>query len=168
MGWASTKVKTRASIPASAITLVAYSIIAVLSYAEHVKTIRPSFLLNAYLLFSLLFDIAQTRTLWLRQFDLPLAKLFTACTALKCFALLLEAVGKERILEPQFKGVPPEEAAGVYNRSFFWWLNGLFRMGYSNTLSLDDLYGLDKHLGAAYLQNLIESPWAKGYSHSYP
>jgi ATP-binding cassette subfamily C (CFTR/MRP) protein 1 len=158
--------KTRASLPAIILTLVAYLVIPVLSYAEHVKTIRPSLIINTYLIFSLLFDAVRARTLWLRYND-KLAGDFTAGLIVKFVIVLLEAVEKRWILRAEFRNSPPEATSGVYNRSFFWWLNGLFRLGWSKTLQLNDLFSLDKHLSSEYLQSLLQSSWVKGCAPSF-
>lgn len=130
--------------------------------AEHVKTIRPSLLLNGYLFFSLLFDIARCRTFWLGETETTIAGLFTAALTIKVVVLVLEAVEKRGILKPGFRDAPPEAIAGIYNQGIFWWLNPLFRKGFRKNLGLDDLYPLDKHLASTYLQNLLSSAWTKG------
>ncbi|TVY94269.1 ABC transporter, partial [Lachnellula willkommii] len=129
--------------------------------AEHVNTIRPSLLLNGYLFFSLLFDIARCRTFWLGETETAIAGLFTAAVTIKVVVLVLEAVEKRGILKPGFRDAPPEAIAGIYNQSVFWWLNSLFRKGFRKNLGLDDLYPLDKHLASTYLQNLLSSAWTK-------
>ncbi|KUJ06202.1 P-loop containing nucleoside triphosphate hydrolase protein [Mollisia scopiformis] len=153
--------KTKASVPATVLTLIGYIFLPILSYAEHVKTIRPSLILNVYLLFSLFFDGVRARTLWLRYND-KIAADFTAGLVVKLILVLLEAVEKTGILRPEFRGNSPEATGGIYSRSFFWWLNGLFRVGWSKTLSIPDLFSLDKHLGSQYLRNLLQSSWLKG------
>jgi ATP-binding cassette subfamily C (CFTR/MRP) protein 1 len=166
VSWANPNVdKTRASVPCAAITLVAYLIIPVLSYAEHTKTIRPSILLNGYLFVSLLCDIVQARTLWLRNKD-KIAGDFSACVALKFVILVLEAVEKRHLLKPRYQTQSPEATSGIYNRSFFWWLNPLFRKGVRQTFSLNHLYSLDKHLLSDYTHALLDSSWIKARSTS--
>jgi hypothetical protein len=80
--------------------------------------------------------------------------------------MIFEARGKSSILLPDYTDYPPEATAGVYSRALFWWQNQLFRQGFSNTLSVDDLFELDKHLRADYLQQKIQSAWRKGKDHS--
>jgi hypothetical protein len=141
--------------------------LAVLSYAEHTRSVRPSFILNTYLLCSLLFDIARVRTLWLRYtdtFNEIIALVTTVALGVKVLLVLLEAVEKRNILKTEFAGYPPEATAGFYNRSLFWWLNPLFRVGYSNVLSVRDLFVLDKELSSERLLALFEERWSKGKS----
>jgi ATP-binding cassette subfamily C (CFTR/MRP) protein 1 len=148
-------------VASAVITLVGYLALPVLSFAEHGKSVRPSSLLNGYLLVSLLCDVTQARTLWLIASN-KIANDFTATVALKFVLLLLEAVEKRRILLPKFESYPPEATSGIFSRCLFWWLNPLFRKGLWKTLSLNDLYGLDKHLLSGYLDNLLNSAWLKG------
>ena len=162
VNWANPGVtKTQASVPSAVLTLVTYLALPILSYAEHVKSVKPSSLLNGYLLVSLLCDVTRARTLWLRNDD-KIASDFTAAVAVKLVLLLLEAVEKRRILLPIYQSYPFEATSGILGRWFFCWLNPLFRRGLSRTLSLDDLYGLDKHLTSGFLDRVINSAWLKG------
>jgi len=151
--------KTGASVATAAVTLVAYLIFGLLSYFEHMRAVRPSLILSGYLLFSLLFDAAHVRTLWLQHYNQPIAIVSTLAIAVKFCILCLEAVQKRSILLPEYLAYPPEAVSGIINRCLFWWLNVLFRRGYSNTLRLDDLFTLDKHLLARYLQHVLGSAW---------
>ncbi|PVH81871.1 hypothetical protein DL98DRAFT_457694 [Cadophora sp. DSE1049] len=152
--------KTRTSIPTAVLTLITFLILPIHSYAEHTKSVRPSLVLNTYFLLSIIFDVARTRTLWLRSQDKN-ASNFAAALALKIVILILEAVEKRRILKPEFQWYPPEAISGIYNTSLFCWLNELLRRGSRQTLSLNDLFALDKHLISKHLQSLLEVTWMK-------
>ncbi|PMD29625.1 hypothetical protein L207DRAFT_615485 [Hyaloscypha variabilis F] len=161
VNWANPGVtKTQASVPSAVLTLVGYLALPILSYVEHVKSGRPSSLISGYLLVSLLCDMTRTRTLWLRD-EGKIASDFTAGVAVKFVLLLLEAVEKRRILLPSYKSYPFEATSGIFSRCFFCWLSPLFRRGLSKTLSLDDLYRLDKHLLSGYLDHLLNNAWLK-------
>ncbi|RPA78129.1 putative ABC multidrug transporter [Ascobolus immersus RN42] len=153
--------KTKASVPAAILSFVGSIIFVPLSYAEHVKSVQPSALFTTYLLFSLLFDIARARTLWLAEFNQTIATAFTAGVALKAFILVLECMHKRTVLREPYKAYPPEATSGIINRSVFWWLNQLFRRGFGNLLFIEDLFVLDKHLKSDYLQNLAQNAWDK-------
>ncbi|OCL14026.1 putative multidrug resistance protein MDR [Glonium stellatum] len=158
-------IKTRATVPTTVVTTVGSLVFSLLSYAEHVRSVQPSFLINIYLFVSLLFDIARTRTLWLRHYsgtNQAIAIVFTATVGVKVAILLLEAVEKRWILRPKYKAYPPEATSGIYNRSFFWWLNSLFRSGFSKLLFVEDLFILDKHLTSEYLQERFHLAWGRG------
>ncbi|KAL1975277.1 hypothetical protein VTN31DRAFT_3669 [Thermomyces dupontii] len=157
--------RTRASIALHALSFISTSVFCLLSYYEHSRTIHPSFLLNVYLFFSLLFDIARARTLWLRETGTVgryIAVIFTVSVAIKAILVILEAIEKRRILRPQYKPCPPEATGNIYNRGFFWWLNSLFRRGFSNLLRVDDLFTLDKKLLSDHVHERMEAAWSKG------
>ena len=155
-------ISTRASIPTAALTLLGSLAFCCLSYAEHVNSVQPSTILNVYLFLSLLFDIARSRTLWLQHYNNTLAALLTATIAIKIPILVLEAWNKRRILRPEYQVYPPEAISGIISRLFFWWQLPLFRQGYSETLTVNDLFPLDKHLSSSYLQTAMQLAWMKG------
>jgi ATP-binding cassette subfamily C (CFTR/MRP) protein 1 len=159
--------RTRASIPVQAVTFAAVLLVCLLSYYEHTRAVRPSFLLDIYLFFTLLFDSARARTLWLRETDdynKTMAIVFSVAVGLKALALLLESVEKRRILRSQYKAYPPEATASIFTRSFFSWLNPLFARGFFKLLSVDDLFTLDKQLFSGRVHTRLETAWAKGDS----
>ncbi|KAI4197560.1 MAG: hypothetical protein LQ348_002135 [Seirophora lacunosa] len=152
--------RTRASIPNAAVTFVGTLALGVLSYAEHQRTIRPSLLLEAYLLLSLIFDAARVRTLWLQDYNNIIAAITTAALAIKICLLALETRGKERFLHIKYTSQSPEAKSGLFGKSLFLWLNRLFRTGYRQSLSVEDLLPLDKHLTSDYLYRRLHQPWA--------
>lgn len=154
--------RTRASIPANAIIAGGSLLLCFLSYAEHTRSIRPSFLLNIYLFPALLFDIARVRTLWLRWDSWEgrtIAIIASVAVSLRFSLLLLETTEKRSILRDEYKSSPPEATSGVFSRYFFLWLNPLFKKGFSSLMGVDDLFALDKQLHSERLQNHLESKW---------
>jgi hypothetical protein len=131
----------------------------VLSYLEHMRTVRPSFLLSTYLLFTVAFDVVRSRSYSLNAELDTIASVFSSRAGVKLVLAVLEALPKRRLLLPEFQGCPPEAASGIYKRSLFWWLNGLFKMGYSRVLKVDDLFELEKHLQSDYLHRLLAKSW---------
>ncbi|KAJ5212490.1 uncharacterized protein N7498_004136 [Penicillium cinerascens] len=161
--------RTSVSVASSAVLSVGTLFLVVLSYSEHTRSVRPSFILNAYLLCSLLFDVAHVRTLWLRYtntYNEVIAAVTTVAIGVKTLLVVLEAVEKRDILKTEFAGYPPEATAGFYNRALFWWLNPLFRIGYRNVLSIKDLFVLDRVLSSERLLAMFEERWSKVKSKS--
>ena len=155
--WArSTHIKTSASVPNAAVQLVGVLAIALLSFIEHQKTIRPSLIIEAYLFVTILFDIARVRTLWLLHSTIVIAALTTVWVLLKFLLLCVEATGKQKILREEYRSTSPEALVGLCGKLFFWWLNPLFRTGFKRTLSIDDLLPLDKHLKSDYLYQRMQ------------
>ena len=154
--------RTRVTLVAVALTLVSTLGLCLLSYAEHTRAVKPSSLINTYLLATLLFDITHARTLWLRAADHVnhnIAYISTAAVVIKSVVLILEALDKRRSLRPEYQAYPPEATSSIYNRSFFWWLNPLFWQGFSRDLVVDDLFVLDKHLQASYCYARFQAAW---------
>jgi hypothetical protein len=158
--------RTRTTLPAAALSLVSVLGLCLVSYVEHTRAVRPSSLLNGYLLVTLLFDISHARTLWLRAADhlnqhiIPY--ICTAAVVVKLIVLVLEALHKRRWLRSEYRAYPPEATSSLYSRSFFWWLNPLFRQGYGRELEVDDLFVLDKHLQASYCYKRFSAAWNSG------
>ncbi|KAH8647275.1 P-loop containing nucleoside triphosphate hydrolase protein [Xylariales sp. PMI_506] len=150
---------TRLSLPSSVLSFIAGLALAFLSNLEHSRSIRPSAIINVYLAFSILFDIAQSRTLWLRGSDFAVAAVFTAGVSLKVLTLVAEIAQKRRLLKGPYSQYPPEALSGVLNRSVFWWINSLLIKGSSTRLTLDDLFGLDDKMTSEHVGPMFRSLW---------
>jgi len=123
------QVKTETSIAAASVFLVESFAFVALSKFEHVRSIRPSSLLNLYLLSSLGLDFIRMRTLVKLQFDTLIASLSAADMAIKGSLLFLEAQSKKSHFSIADSERPPQEISGIFNRTVFWWLNSLFLQG---------------------------------------
>ncbi|CRG90845.1 Multidrug resistance-associated protein 1 [Talaromyces islandicus] len=134
--------------------------IVILSWAEDERSVRPSSLLTIYLLFTLLFDIVQTRTLWLSHRYSLIPSLFTASAAVKTAMVLFESLGKQKHLIGSYQDLPPESTSGIVNRSFMWWLNRLLLTGFRSLLTAEDLDRLDKPLESAGTAQKALRAWA--------
>jgi hypothetical protein len=112
-------------------------------------------------LFTTLFDIERLRSYALHP-DLDLvATVFASRLGVKVFVTVFEAKGKRKLLLPAFADCPPEVTSGIYKRATFWWLNELFKKGFSNSLAVEDLFQLDRHLQADYLHHMLGSAWTR-------
>ncbi|KAG9248121.1 P-loop containing nucleoside triphosphate hydrolase protein [Calycina marina] len=151
--------KTRLSIPTATSTFVASVSLCVLSYTEHVYRLRPSSILTGYFLFTILFDAARVRTLWLMHHHELISILSTASVGMKVLLLLSEMKEKRSVLRSGGDYYPPESLSGLINASLFWWLNPLLHKGSSNELGLDDLYPVDDDMLAASLESRLEHAW---------
>ncbi|KAF5590002.1 multidrug resistance [Fusarium subglutinans] len=157
----SSAITTRASLATAALSFVASIGILCLSYVEHVYSYRPSTVLILFLLFTALFDAARTRTLWLQGYNRPAAITALIATVIKIIMLAVEAIEKRRFLRPQYRALPPEVTGSVLSHWFFSWQIPLFRAGYSKHLEIEALFPLEKHFKSSYLQELLETAWAK-------
>lgn len=124
------------------------------SYMEHSRSPRPSILLNIFLFLSLLFDVAQTRSIWLsaQTYNAEIyAGLFTASTVWKAVLVLLESKHKQHWLGWDPKAHSPEETSGIYGLSTLFWLNPLLFLGYRQVLTVPDLLPLDQNIATESL-----------------
>ncbi|KAL2020583.1 hypothetical protein VTK56DRAFT_8171 [Thermocarpiscus australiensis] len=160
-------------IPSDAMALASAVCMLVLSQFEHARSPRPSILLNAYLFITILFDIAQVRTLWLASAtsnEISFSRVFTCGVAFKALVVMLESQSKSRwLVHWDVKDHSPEETTGLYGLGAFFWLNRLFFRGYRKILELDDLFPLDQNMTSetlhATLAHRIDIAQFKGKSH---
>ncbi|KAL6878945.1 P-loop containing nucleoside triphosphate hydrolase protein [Trichoderma novae-zelandiae] len=155
----SRRLNTRLSLAAAILTLVAACCIVLLSHIEHVKSIRPSFLLTSYLFTSLLFDAARLRTEWLLSANVAHAAVLSTSTILKLALLVLENVEKRRILLDAGKERSRESTSGPFNRGFFVWLNSLLISGWATVLTLHDLPAIYEKLSSEKLAVIFTRRW---------
>ncbi|KAK3685219.1 P-loop containing nucleoside triphosphate hydrolase protein [Podospora appendiculata] len=146
-------------ISSSAVTFVSALCMLALSSLEHARSVRPSIILTGYLFVTILFDIAQTRTLWLASTkvdEVTFSRLFTTGVALKAILILLESHHKARwAIQWDTKEHSPEETAGLFGLGAFVWLNQLFLTGYRKVMTLDDLFPLDYQMASKTLQGYV-------------
>jgi ATP-binding cassette subfamily C (CFTR/MRP) protein 1 len=153
--------KSRASIAAATLSLVDAVALCTLSHLEHIYSVTPSPVLNAYLILSLALDSARLRTAWMRGNSVPLAIAFSIASVIKLVSLLAEAIEKRAILLPPYSGYSPESTSGVYSRALFWWLNPLLSKGFRSILDPNDLYPVDVGLRTNEITHQLERVWAR-------
>ncbi|KAL4789180.1 putative ABC transporter [Aspergillus venezuelensis] len=150
---------TRLSNAAIATGLAASPIFAWLSFWEHTRSLRPSTILNIYLLGTIPMDAARARTLFRMPGNSAIASIFTTIVMCKVVLLVFEALEKQRLLLD--RGWAPEETAGILNRSFFWWFNPLLLSGYKQALTVDKLLAVDENIGVEKSKDEIRRRWAQ-------
>ncbi|KAH0285505.1 putative multidrug resistance protein, partial [Aureobasidium sp. EXF-3399] len=155
--------KTPATVTATALDLLVAACMLPLSHLEHVKSFRPSGLLSAFILLTLLLNIAQVRTYWLLTEDWRgYAACYTAAFALKLLMLVSESWDKTELLAMKDQERCAEERAGILNRGVFAWLNALFLKGCKGRLIFDDLYPVDGALSSHVLSKSLWTSWSSG------
>ncbi|RAH47783.1 P-loop containing nucleoside triphosphate hydrolase protein [Aspergillus brunneoviolaceus CBS 621.78] len=155
----SPSLRTPATLPESAVTFVASLGLCLLSRLEHTRSVRPSAIINGYILLTLVFDAARVRSLFRASAASFFSGVFSSMIAVKVMVLLAEAVEKRQILLPPYRGLSPEETSGIYSRSFFFWLNQLMISGFHSDLQNEDLYPIDKNMSSQFLQQRIKNAW---------
>ncbi|OQD99550.1 hypothetical protein PENSOL_c006G04539 [Penicillium solitum] len=154
-------VRTPTSLAATALVLADALGLCWLSHIEHVRSIQPSSLINTYLMVTLLFDIAHTRTLWVQGAPQHIAAVFTVTLAVKLALTIIEAIEKRNILLGPYRDVHPEVTSGIYSRALFWWLNALLTIGFRRIIHTDDLFPIEEEMKSTVLRRRAEQKWAK-------
>jgi ATP-binding cassette, subfamily C (CFTR/MRP), member 1 len=139
---------TRTTLPAYSLRLADTLALAGLTLLGN-RSIRPSTLVSLYLFFTIIFDLAQCRTLWLRQSSAVIPACFTACIVLKVLVLGVENQSKVSRLAQRYQSLSPETISGVLTRWLFWWMNEVLWRGSRSILGMSDLFPLDVHLSAS-------------------
>lgn len=153
------RLRTRAALAASALAFLDALGLCLLSHREHVRSVRPSAIINVYLLLTLLFDVARARTLWLDGTTRSIASVFTSGFGVKLMILVTEGMEKRSILMERYRNASPEATSGIYSRSFFWWLNKLMTTGFHRVISNEDLYPIDEDMNSKNLYANAQHVW---------
>ncbi|KAG5755486.1 hypothetical protein H9Q70_001894 [Fusarium xylarioides] len=143
-------------IASSVFNLVAALAMVMISYTDHNRSPRPSILLSTFLFLTLLFDIAQSRTLFLLSEstrEITYSAVFTTSLAVKFVILLLKTKSKNKWITWDSDEHSPEETSSIFSLGVLSWLNSIFLQGYRSTLSMDDLYPLDVALHSKQLHD---------------
>lgn len=144
---------------AAALVLVDGLGLCLLSHFEHVRSVRPSTLINTYLLITLAFDIAQIRSLWLQDAPKSIASVFTATVIVKFLIAIMEATEKKKILLDRYQDAGPEATSGIYSRAFFWWLNPVMSIGFRRIIRGEDLFVIEEQMSSSVLRNQAQHRW---------
>ncbi|KLP15161.1 Uncharacterized protein LW94_1611 [Fusarium fujikuroi] len=155
---------TKTAIAEPVLGLIESFALATLSFVEHRNSRKPSKLIGEFLVITIILDIALVRTFWIRPMH-TIASVFTASFVIKTILLILEETpktllsGKEKI---------QETASGVVNRSFFWWLNGLFLQGHRTILETEDLQAIDSKFDTDHVSTPLEKQWERARDSGQP
>lgn len=158
--WSSHRL-TQATIPSAILSFLAAIAILLLSNLEDGRSVRPSLILNTYLLVSLTFDAVQVRTLYLRRDEPPILGLVTTNIAVKAMLVFLESRSKRGYLMSPYNELSPESMSGFFGQSFFWWLSPILATGFRRVLTLDDLFKPDESLLSETTSTCIHLSWNK-------
>lgn len=151
--------RTPASLPAATVSTLGSLALILLSGLEDSRSIRPSTIINIYMLFSLLLDIPQARTLWLRPGPTSLPGVFSVGMAVKAISLCFEACTKKRFLFPPYRAIAPEMLVSLYDRTLLWWLNPTFLLGFKSRIAFEDLSSVDSGLSSQRLDRKFQAIW---------
>ncbi|CVL11312.1 related to multidrug resistance-associated protein [Fusarium proliferatum] len=155
---------TKTAIAEPALGLIESFALAALSFVEHRNSRKPSKLIGAFLVITIILDTALVRTFWIRSMH-SIASVFTASFVIKTILLILEETPKTPLSD---KEKIHETASGVVNRSFFWWLNGLFLQGHRTILETKDLQAIDSKFDTDHVSTPLEKQWERARNSGQP
>ncbi|KJK82405.1 Multidrug resistance-associated protein [Metarhizium anisopliae BRIP 53293] len=153
--------RSRFTLPCLILALPGYVLLAVASYVEHKRSVRPSTLLCLYFGITCLLDMARVRTAFMFLNSLAVSFVLLLCLVVKALLFLAEVSEKRHLLKPEWKDVGPEETAGIVNRAFFIWLNNTFIKGFRTLLTVDVLSSLDTEMLEASKPTKLISSWER-------
>jgi hypothetical protein len=141
--------KTKFTIASASLEFLVSLAIVVLSRLEHTRAVRPSHLLQFFLLVLLLCEAVKLRTLFLVDYPTSLVTPASIHTFLTGLLLLLESLDKRELFSSDSdRRLAPEETVGLFGKRLIWYLNDLFRDGYRKVLKPDDLTKVDADLAS--------------------
>lgn len=127
---------------------------------EHTRAVRPSHMLQLFLLVALAVSAVRLRTLVLMAYPARLLGAASLRVLLAAALLLLESLGKRALFaSEQDRRLPPEETMGLFGERLFWYLNGLFRRGYRKILEPGDLGSIDASLTSDGIRTAFRDQW---------
>jgi ATP-binding cassette, subfamily C (CFTR/MRP), member 1 len=153
--------RTNLTTAAAVVSLLSTVGLTVTSMLDGQRTIAPSTTIQAFMLFTTLFDTARLRTLVLLDIDAFARGTFAATIAFK--ALLLVAESRHKISHA--KGLDTaeisiEKSSGLFSRSLLLWLNPLIVLGNRKTLEVGDMYEVDAALRGRTVDSSLSIAWA--------
>jgi ATP-binding cassette subfamily C (CFTR/MRP) protein 1 len=154
--------RTRASIPSAVLSLLASMALLYLSNVEHLRSTRPSSTINAFVFITIVLDVPQCRSLWLRYSPGALPVIFTMSMIAKAIVLYLEARNKKSILLVPYGFYGPEVLVNLYDRTLLWWLNPLFIRGYKGLITYKELFTIGPDMASARNEKAFLDRWVKG------
>ena len=162
ISWGLSKDISRTGLAAAGLSFVTCLGLLWLSSLEHMRSAKPSDIISVFILISIILDVPQARTLWLRRrSDLAVAITFTSCLAIKIGILVLESKSKRPWLLAPYRAYSREALANIFDRTVLWWLGPLFLLGYRKNMKFEDLYAVDDSLLSDSVEHRFMKHWSR-------
>lgn len=154
------------AIATCAISLVADLYITAVLFIEHRKSIRPAALLSIYCAASLLVDLIRSRSYLLRSGLDGVGIVQVLIAAVKAGLIVLEEIPKTSLVinKELRQTLSRESVCGFWSKTFAFWLNPTFFIGFRQILCLSDLGKLSPDFFTSTLTARFEKAWKHGTS----
>ncbi|KAF2149258.1 P-loop containing nucleoside triphosphate hydrolase protein [Myriangium duriaei CBS 260.36] len=149
----------KSEITAASVSFSASLVCMALSHLEHFRSVRPSVLLQLYLLVAITVDAVHLRTVWIRSGDVALKAVCFGQLISGLAFLASESSEKASILSAANTVRSPQDVNSLFSQRLFLWLNRLFVTGYRKVLAPQDLYDIDQDLSSQQSQRLFQLRW---------
>ncbi|GKU21471.1 unnamed protein product [Fusarium langsethiae] len=146
-------------ISSATLQLLASILVGILSYQEHRHTIRPSFIISAFLFITLVLDTARARTQSLIPGSGVAGNVSTTLVVLKLLLVVAETQDKTSILLPEYSKTSSELRSSLFSRAFFTWLFPVLSIGFKSVISSEDLPAINEKLSSQKLTSKVEERW---------
>lgn len=132
--------QTTTTFAAAALDVVATCGLLVVLIVEHRHALRASAFIGLYLGLSIFIDSIKARS-YLKRDMASLGAISVASVVVRLSLLVLDEVPKVNlIVDPIIRGASGREAtSGFWSRTLFFFMGPIFRLGFKNTLRLQDL-----------------------------
>lgn len=147
------------SVASAILDLASALVIVILVDLEHFRSLRPSFLVSAYLFLTLILDLARVRTAWLLLGHPAYSACFSTSLAVKAILLTLNNIEKRKWFAPTEKDHSAENVSGPFSRGLFLWLNDLLWNGHSKLLTGDGLPNVNEKILSSELATRFTDSW---------
>ncbi|TKX18902.1 ABC transporter-7 [Elsinoe australis] len=148
----------RSETSAGVVSFLAALVCLALSHLEHFRSVRPSMLLQLYLMVAVIVEAVHLRTVWIRSTNVTMKTVCCGQLASCAIFLLSESIGKESILLRRTTR-SPQDVNDLFSQRLFFWLNDLFVQGYRRVLAPRDLYSIDEDLASPQTQRVFRLTW---------
>ncbi|KAH8659368.1 putative ATP-binding cassette transporter [Tricladium varicosporioides] len=146
----------KTSIPSTVLSFLGAMFFVTLSYFEHTRSCRPSFLLVFYLCITAILRSAIVRTYWSLDGKGLIFSINLSILVIQLAMIVLESCSKRKLFLGEVAMLSGEETAGFLDRSLFFWLDNIMINGYRRTLTAADLQPIDKRLRTLELSKRFE------------
>lgn len=161
--WKRSEFHSGYSLAASILSFIAALCNLLTLHAGHTRYLHPSAFLSLFFTITMLFDIAITRSLYMRHLETLGAIQAVIAVSKFCLASLEEVSKRQLFHSETLRAIlGGETVAGFWNRSFFFWANLMLAQGFRKDLTVDGLPELDPKFHAPVLYDRFQEHWTRG------
>lgn len=156
--------RSGASLAASIMSFIASLCVVGLLYISHTFSLHQSSFLSIYLSATMLFDMAMTRSYFLRGSLDSLGALQATIAVLKFTLAVIEEIPKHQLFHSSSFRLGPAERGGFWGRALLLWVNPILQLGFVKDFSVDELPHIGDRYDSESLFDKFVPNWNEGES----